>query len=74
MTTMTLKINDDREDLVEAFKVFISNVSGVTLEISKDNKQEVLSSISQACKDIKTKEGFKNSQSIEDFYKDLEND
>lgn len=74
MTTMTLKIKDDREDLIEAFRIFISNVPDVVLEISRDNKQEILSSISQACKDIKNKEGFKNSQSIEDFYKELAND
>ncbi len=74
MTTFTLKIDNDKKELVEAFKVFLKNFNGVSYEISTDDKEkEVLSNLSKVCKDIKSKEAFKHTQSIEDFYKELSN-
>jgi hypothetical protein len=36
MTTMTLKIDDKRQDIVEAFQVIVSNFKDVSYEISQD--------------------------------------
>lgn len=75
MTTVTLKIDEDKQELVEALMVIIKNFQGVSYEISTDNKEkEVLSNLSKVCKNIKSKKAFKTSMPIEDFYKELEND
>lgn len=74
MTAFTLKIDNDKTELIEAFKVFIKNFKGVSYEVSNDeDEKEVLSSLSRVCKDIKSKKAFENTQPIEDFYKEIAN-
>lgn len=74
MTTFTLKIDNDKAEFIEAFKIFIKNFKGVSYEIFDDNEEkEVLSSLSCACKDIKSQKAFKDTQSIEDFYQEMAN-
>jgi len=76
MTTMTLKIDDNRQDIVEAFQVIVSNFQGVSYEISQDTnkKDEVLSSLSQTCKDIKSGKAIKEAKPIGELFKELAND
>ncbi len=75
MTTMTIQIDDSRPDIVEAFEVIVSSFKDVSYKISNDcNQEEVLASIRQSCRDIKSGEGVKNAIPIEDFYKELAND
>lgn len=72
---MTLTIDDKNQDLVEAFKVFASNFRGVSFEIEREEtKEEVLSSLSQSLKDIKSGKAIKNARPIEDLYKEFAND
>lgn len=74
MTTVTLKIDEDKQELVEALMVFLKNFQGVSYEISTDNEEkEVLSNLSKVCKNIKSKKSFETSMPIEDFYKELAN-
>ncbi len=75
MTTMTLKIDDKREDLVEAFKTLASNFKGVSYEIEQEETQEeVLRSLRVAMKGIKSGDMVKNAISSEDFFKKFAND
>ena len=75
MTMMTLKIDDNKQNLVEAFKVFVSNFSGVSYEISnEDTKVDVLKSLSSACRDIKSGKAIKEAKPIDELFKEFEND
>ena len=75
MTMMTLKIDDDKQDLVEAFKVFVSNFRGVSYEISNDDtKTNVLNSLSSACKDIKNGKAIKEARPINELFNEFSHD
>ncbi len=72
---MTLKIDDDRQDIVEAFQVIVSSFKDVSYKISRNNKeQEVLTSLRNACRDIKSGKAIKNAKPIEDLFKEFAND
>ncbi len=73
MTTMTLKIDNDKQELVEAFKIFLKNFNGVSYEVSND-EEEILENLKQVCKDIKSGELMENSISSEEFFKEFSND
>ncbi len=75
MTTMTLRIDDTRVDLIEAFKVFASNFKDVSFQIEiEETKDEVLGSLSEALQDIKNGTAIKNARPIEDLFKEFAND
>ena len=75
MTTMTLTIDDQNQDILEAFKIFASKFQGVSFEIeSKENKEEILKSLSQSVKEIKSGEAIKNAKPIEELYKEFIDD
>ena len=75
MTMMTLKIDDDKQELVDAFKVFISNFRGVSYEISnEDTKADILNSLSSACKDIKNGKAIQEAKPINELFKEFSND
>ena len=40
MTTMTLTIDDSKEELIEAFRIFVSNFQGVSLQIDRNESKE----------------------------------
>ncbi len=40
MTTMTLKIDNDKHELIDAFKVFLKNFQGLSYEISNDREEK----------------------------------
>ncbi len=75
MTTMTLTIDDEKPDLVEAFKIFASNFKGVSFQVqTEETKEEVLESLSNALKEIKSGNAIKNARPIEDLFKEFAND
>jgi len=75
MTTMTLTIDDNSQDLIGAFQVFASKFQGVSLEIeTRETEEEVLSSFRTAMKDIASGEGIKNARPVEELFKELAND
>jgi len=74
MTTMTLTVDNKNIDLLEAFKILASKFEGVSFEINREEtKEEVLSSFTQAMKDIKSGDLIKNSISSKDFFKEFAN-
>ena len=75
MTTMKLTIDDKSQDLIEAFKIFVSNFKGVSLEIeTTETEEEVLDSFRSAIKDIASGEAIKNAIPVEDLFRELDND
>ena len=72
MTTMTLKIEDTSQDIIEAFTIMASHFKGVSFEIDKEEtKEEVLSSFRTTIKDIASGEAIENAISSEDFLKEI---
>jgi hypothetical protein len=54
MTTITLQIDDNHQDLVEAFKTFLANFKNVSFSIEREEtKEKILDNLSKVYHDIK---------------------
>ena len=75
MTTITLQIDDNHQDLVEAFKTFLANFKNISFSIEREEtKEKILDNLSKVYHDIKDGTALKNSRPIEDLYKEFEDD
>jgi len=75
MTTMTLTIDDSRQELIEAFKIFVSNFQGVSLQIDRDeSKKEILDNFTDALREVHSGYGIQNAKPIADLYQEFAND
>jgi len=76
MTTISLQVNDNDQDFIEAIKKLIAQFrpNVTNFSISPDSKEEVLENLTQVCRDIKSGEAFKTARPISELYKELAND
>ena len=73
MTTITLQIDDNYQDLVEAFKTFLANFQNISFSIEREeSKEKILKNLSTVYHDIKHGTALENSRPIEDLYRELE--
>jgi hypothetical protein len=75
MTTITLQIDDNHQDLVEAFKTFLANFKNISFSIEREEtKEKILDNLSKVYHDIKDGTVLKSSRPIEDLYREFEDD
>ncbi len=78
MTTVSLQIKEDAQDFIQEIKKLVvqfqPKVSDFTISQDNTTKDEVLSSFTQICRDIKSGEAFNSARPIEELYKELAND
>ena len=75
MTTITLQIDDNNQDLIEAFKIFLANFKNISFSIEQEETEEkILSNFSKVCHDIKYGTALENSRPIEDLYREFKDD